>query len=104
MKSVNLAALVFAATFSGAVTVGASELSPSTPEAAVSHAQAWNLTKLRTHVVKHRHKRRADRRRYQAKLRALMRKRYWGSWSRNYDRFEGFAFHGDGFRTSGKYQ
>ncbi len=104
MKTIKLTALAFAAVFSGAAAAGAGELVTTTPEVASVHAQAWNVSKLRTHSVKRYHKRKVDRRRHQAKMRAMIRKRYWGSWIQTYDRFDGFAFHGDGFRTSGQYQ
>ena len=106
MTTVRLAALAFAIALSGAATASASEVSTSTaaPDTA-AHAQAWGLTKLKTHTVKQPKRYRViDRQKHEARLRALIRKRYWGSWSPKYDRFDGFAFHGDGFRTSGQYQ
>lgn len=108
MTTVRLAALAFAITLSGAASVSAGEISaPATVTDAsntVAHTQAWGLTKLRTHSVKYHKRYKVRQRRNQARLRALIRQRYWGSWRPTSDRFEGFAFHGDGFRTSGQYQ
>ena len=60
MTTVKVAALAFAITLYGAATVSAGEVSaPATGADAsntVAHAQAWGLTKLRTHSVKY-HKR-----------------------------------------------
>lgn len=103
MKTLSLSALALAVSLLGATSASADPTSPvATSETA--HAQAWNTTKLRTHYVKPR-KRYKVRRRYdyQARLRAHLRKRYWGSWSRYNDRYHGFGLRGDGFRTSGKY-
>ncbi|NNF79064.1 MAG: hypothetical protein HKN05_13630 [Rhizobiales bacterium] len=108
MTTFRLAALAFAITLSGAASVSAGEVSLAATGADASntmaHTQAWGLTKLRTHSVKYDKRYKLRQRRHQARLRALIRKRYWGSWSPTYDRFDGFAFHGDGFRTSGQYQ
>ncbi|MCP5073480.1 MAG: hypothetical protein GY947_09325 [Rhodobacteraceae bacterium] len=108
MTTVRLAALAFAITLSGSASLSAGEvLAPATDAEAsdtVAHTQAWGLTKLRTHSVKYHKRYKVRQRRHQARLRTLTRKRYWGSWSPTYDRFDGFAFHGDGFRTSGQYQ
>ncbi len=100
MRSIALAALASALILSGATAASSAET--TTP--GVDHGQAWNITKLRTHVIKHRHKHKAKRRSYEARMRALIRARYRAQYLRAYDRFEGFAFHGDGFRTSGQYQ
>lgn len=105
MTVIRLAALAIAVALSGAAN--ASQLADSThgnSANSASHAQAWNLTKLRTHNVKYHKRNKLRQRHYEARLRAHLRKRYWGSWNASYDRFDGFAFHGDGFRTSGKYQ
>ncbi|MEM1198918.1 MAG: hypothetical protein AAGI06_06365 [Pseudomonadota bacterium] len=101
MRSITLAALAAALVLSGAASASASD--PAVPGVAQS-AQAWNVTKLRTHVIKHRHKRKAKRPSYEARMRALIRARYRAQYLRASDRFQGFAFHGDGFRTSGQYQ
>ncbi len=106
MTVVRLAALAIAVALSGAAN--ASQLSTYSTHGSsantAAHAQAWNLTKLRTHSLKYHKRYKVRQRRHEARLRAHLRKRYWGSWSASYDRFDGFAFHGDGFRTSGKYQ
>lgn len=105
MKSINLTALAFAVALTGAASVSAGEVS-SVAMSTTAHGQAWNLTKLRTHRVKHHHKRAKVyvRPSYKVRVRAHIRKRYWGSWSQTSDRFEGFPFRGDGFRASGQYQ
>ncbi|MEM8687696.1 MAG: hypothetical protein AAGF81_10225 [Pseudomonadota bacterium] len=100
MRSITLGALAAALMLSGAMFTGAEETSKPT----VVHAQTWNLTKMRTHVIKHRHKHKAKRPSYEARMRALIRARYRAQYLRASDRFQGFAFHGDGFRTSGQYQ
>ena len=100
MRSITLAALAAAFVLTGAASASAGETSAG----ATDHAQAWNLTKVRTHVIKHRHKRKVKRRSYDARIRAYIRNRYRARYLHAYDRYEGFAFHGDGFRTSGQYQ
>ena len=108
MTTARLAALAFAITLSGSATVSAGEVLAPAPGAGAptteAHAEAWGLTKLRIHTVKHDKRYKLRKRRQQARLRALIGERYWGSWIQTYDRFDGFAFHGDGFRTSGQYQ
>ena len=103
MKSLKLAAIAIAVALSGAVSAHASEVSPTAASAA-AHGSAWNLTKLRTHAIKHHHRRARVyvRPSYRARIRAHIRKRYRASWVSAYDRFEGFPIRGDGFRGSGK--
>ncbi len=103
MKSLKLAAIAFAVAVSGAVTANASEISPAAVSA-TAHSSAWNLTKLRTHTIKHHHRRARVyvRPKYRARIRAHIRKRYRASWIQAHDRFEGFPWRGDGFRGSGK--
>ncbi len=103
MKSLKLAAIAFAVAVSGAASAHAAEISP-TAAATTSHSQAWDLTKLRTHAIKHHHRRARVyvRPSYRARIRAHIRKRYRASWIQAHDRFEGFPWRGDGFRGSGK--
>lgn len=102
MKTLNLAALAFAASLVGAASASADEISTVAAGEATA-AQSWGVTKLKTHYVKPHKQYKVRSREYNERLRAHLRKRYWGSWSRNYDRYEGFGLRGDGFRTSGKY-
>lgn len=101
MTLIRLAALGFALTVSGAAQAG--EVPSTSGDTAVTHAQAWNLTKIQVHDVPSTKRHKVQRRVQDARLRAYLRKRYWGSWNAYRTRFIGFGNLGDGFRTSGKY-